>query len=151
MEFRNKFADPRLIQTTEYKLDQLVQTSSTHSYLTHFIEISSHLDMTEQIEISQFMKGLKPAIKDNLVSIINRPQTLHGWENIIIQIDANIHQHEIEKQEESGKKPAKSPPSDSSPTPIPTPANTNIVPMEVNAVCISFAPCGKLTQAERDY
>ena len=49
------------------------------------------------------MKGLKPAIKDNLVSIINRPQTLHGWENIIIQIDANIYQREIEKREEFGK------------------------------------------------
>ena len=97
------------------------------------------------------MKGLKPAIKDNLVSIINRPQTLHGWENIIIQVDANIHQREIEKQEESCKKPAKSPPSDSSPTPIPTPANTDIIPMEVDAVCTSSAPCGKLTQAERDY
>ena len=97
------------------------------------------------------MKGLKPAIKDNLISIINRPQTLHGWENIIIQVDANIHQCEIKKQEESGKKPAKSPPSDSSPTPIPTPANTDIVPMEVDAVRTSSAPRGKLTQAEREY
>ena len=107
--------------------------------------------MTEQTKISRFMKGLKPAIKDNLVSIINRPQTLHGWENIIIQVDANIHQHEIEKQEESGKKPAKSPPSDSSPIPIPTPANTDIIPMEVDAVHTSSAHRGKLTQAEREY
>lgn len=147
-EFRTKFADPRLIQTAEYKLDRLVQTDSAHSYLTHFIEISSHLDMTEQTTISRFMKGLKPAIKDNLVSIINRPQTLHGWENIIIQVDANIHQREIEKQEGTGKKPAKPP---LEPSPIPTTTITDIVPMEVDAVRTSSAPRGKLTQAERDY
>ena len=141
-EFKKKFADPRLIQTAEYKLDRLFQTSSAHSYLTHFIEISSHLDMTEQMKISRFMKGLKPAIKDNLISIINRPQTLHGWENIIIQVDANIHQREIEKQEESGKKPAKTSPPNPLPTSIMTPANTDVVPMDIDAI---------RTQAQRDY
>lgn len=136
-EFKNKFADPRLIQSAEYKLDRLVQTSSAHSYLTHFIEISSHLDMTEQTKISRFMKGLKPAIKDNLVSIINRPQTLHGWENIIIQVDANIHQREIEKQEESGKKSTK-PSID--PPPVHSTSTSDVVPMEVDAVRTLSAP-----------
>ena len=106
--------------------------------------------MTEQTKISHFMKGLKPTIKDNLVSIINHPQILHGWENIIIQVNANIHQHKIEKQEESGNKPAKPSPSDP-PTSVTTPANPDIVPMEIDAVRTSSAPCGKLTQAERDY
>ena len=148
-EFHTKFADPRLIQTAEYKLYRLVQTGSAHSYLTHFIEILSHLDMTEQTKISRFMKGLKPAIKDNLVSIINRPQTLHGWENIIIQVDANINQREIEKQEESGKKPVK--PSTFDPPVAPTSLPTDVVPMEVDAVHTSSGPRGKLTQAERDH
>ena len=120
-EFRRKFSDPSLVQSAKYKLDQLVQTGSAHSYLMHFINISSHLNMTEQMKISHFMKGLKPVIKDNLISIINHPQTLHSWENIIIQVDANIHQHKIERQEESGKKPPKPSPSDPSPTPILTP------------------------------
>lgn len=110
-EFKKRFSDPRLIQPAEHKLDRLVQTSSAHSYLTRFIKISSHLDMTEQTKISQFMKGLKPAIKDNLVSVIHCPQMLHGWENIIIQVDANIHQCKIEKHEESNKK-AEKPSSD---------------------------------------
>ena len=151
-EFKKKFSDPRLIQTAEHKLDRLVQTSSAHSYLTRFIEISSHLDMTEQTKISRFMKGLKPAIKDNLVSIINRPRTLHGWEDIIIQVDANIHQREIEKREESGKKPGK-PTIDSSPpsTTVALPATPDVVPMEVDAVQTSSAPRGRLTQAEREY
>jgi hypothetical protein len=104
--------------------------------------------MTEQTKISRFMKGLKPSIKDNLVSIINRPQTLHGWENIIIQVDANISQREIEKQEESGKKSTKPTPLDPSTT---TPIITDVVPMEVDAVRTSSGPRGKLTQAERDY
>jgi hypothetical protein len=150
-EFKKKFSDPRLIQTAEYKLDRLVQTGSAHSYLTRFIEISSHLDMTEQTKISRFMKGLKPAIKDNLVSIINRPQTLHGWENIVIQVDANIHQRDIEKREESGKKPVKPSTDSSSTTDISTPVNSDVVPMEIDAIQTSSAPRGKLTQAERDH
>ena len=96
--------------------------------------------MTEQTKISCFMKGLKPAIKDNLVSIINCPQTLHGWENIIIQVDANVHQREIEKHEESGRKPGK-PSSDLPTQPTTTlPANTDVVPMEVVAVQTSSGP-----------
>ena len=95
-EFKKKFSNPRLIQNAEHRLDQLAQTGSAHSYLTCFIEISSHLNMTEQTKISRFMKGLKPAIKVNLVGIINHPQMLHGWENIIIQVDVNIYQREIE-------------------------------------------------------
>ena len=150
-EFRRKFSNPSLVQSAKYKLDQFVQTSSAHSYLTHFIDISSHLDLTKQMKISCLMKGLKPVIKDNLVSIINRPQTLHGWENIIIQVDTNIHQHEIERQEESGKKPPKPSPSDPSPTPILTPINSNVIPMEVNALQAPPGPHGKLTQAELDY
>ena len=167
-EFRTKFADPRLIQTAEYKLDQLVQTGSAHSYLTHFIELSSHLDMTEQTKISRFMKGLKPAIKDNLVSIINRPQTLQGWKNIIIQVDANISHREIEKQEESKSPkhflepfpPVSSVPSDILPItqpslePPPPITASDVVPMEVdvirdyrikNNLCLS---CGKHVQGK---
>ena len=50
--------------------------------ITCFGELSSHLEMTEQTKINQFMKGLKPVIKDNLISIIDQPPTLMGWENI---------------------------------------------------------------------
>ena len=107
--------------------------------------------MTEQTKILRFMKGLKPAIKDNLVSIINRPQTLRGWENIIIQVDANIHQREIEKQEEMGKKTVKPSPLEASSMITPSPVATDIVPMEIDAVRTSSGPRGKLTQAERDY
>ena len=151
-EFKKKFSDPCLIQTTEHKLVQLVQTSSAHSYLTRFIKILSHLDMTEQTKISCFMKGLKPAIKDNLVSIINCPQTLHGWENINIQVDANIHQQEIEKCEESGRKPGK-PSSDlpTQPTTATLPTDTDVIPMEVDAIQTSSGPQGKLTPTEREY
>lgn len=156
-EFRKKFADPRLILTADQKLDQLKQTGSAHSYLTRFVEISSHLDMTEQTKISRFMKGLKPAIKDNLVSVVDRPTTLLGWENIIIQVDANLHQREIERRVESTKKPSPPPPnpkpsSSNLPPPVTTPTGVSpdVVPMEVDAVATGV-PRGKLTAAERDY
>ena len=93
-EFRKKFADPRLSSSADQRLDKLKQTGSAHSYFTRFVEISSHLNMTEQTKINQFMHGLNPAIKDNLVSIVDCPSTLMGWENIIIQVDANLYQRD---------------------------------------------------------
>ena len=72
-------------------------------------------------------------------------------ENIIIQVDANIHQREIEKQEEMGKKNTKPSPLEVPSTATPLPVATDVVPMEIDAVRASSAPRGKLTQAERDY
>ena len=91
-KFQKKFADLRLSSTANQKLEKLKQTGSAHAYLTHFVELSSHLEITKQMKINHFMKGSKPAIKDNLVSIIDQPLTLMGWENITIQVDANLHQ-----------------------------------------------------------
>jgi Retrotransposon gag protein len=153
-EFRKKFADPRLSSSADQRLDKLKQTGSAHSYLTRFVEISSHLDMTEQTKINRFMRGLKPAIKDNLVSIVDRPNTLLGWENIIIQVDANLHQRDIERKDESrstksnGNQTSKSLPSSSTSAVPSTSATSDVVPMEVDAVRVAR---GKLTQEERDH
>jgi hypothetical protein len=158
VEFRKKFADPRLSSTADQRLDKLKQTGSAHAYLTRFVEISSHLDMTEQTKINRFMRGLKPTIKDNLVSIVDRPTTLMGWENIIIQVDANLHQRDIERKDESKSKPkdsnnhSTSRPQPSTSTPVYSPpvtsTTTDVVPMEVDTVRVGR---GKLTQEERDY
>ena len=105
--------------------------------------------MTEQTKINHFMWGLNPAIKDNLVSIINWPSTLLGWENIIIQVDANLH---IERKDESQKSKdnhqsstSNSHPSSSTPA---VSSTSNVVPMEVDATHVAR---GKLTQQERDH
>ena len=139
-EFHKKFADTRLSSTADQKLKRLKQTGSAHAYLTRFVKLSSHLEMTEQTKINHFMKGLKPAIKDNLVSIIDHPLTLMGWENIIIQVDANLHQQDIEWKDKSRnkttQKPSSTTKSSSSSTPIPAVMSTtpDVVPMEVDAV-----------------
>ncbi|KAF5382123.1 hypothetical protein D9615_004195 [Tricholomella constricta] len=96
--FRKKFTDPSLITTADQRLDQLKQTGSVHYYLTSFMEIASHLDMTEQTKISRFMKGLKPIVKDALVMVVNRPTTLKEWEPLVISIDTNLHQREVERR-----------------------------------------------------
>jgi hypothetical protein len=155
-EFRKKFADPRLTSTADQKLDKLKQTGSAHAYLTRFVELSSHLDMTEQTKINRFMKGLKPTIKDNLVSVVERPLTLVGWENIIIQVDANLHQRDLERKEEStskhkvSNKPTSTSTNSNSNSPLPPVTNTSsdVVPMDVDALRTGR---GKLTQEERDY
>lgn len=154
-EFWKKFTDPCLSSTADQKLEKLKQTGSAHMYPTHFVELSSHLEMTEQMKINHFMKGLRPAIKDNLVSIINHPLTLMGWENIIIQVNANLHQLDLEwKDESKGKstnhKPTLSSKSTTAPLPTPTVVSTNpdVVPMDVDAVRTG---CGKLTPEEQDY
>ncbi|PPQ91144.1 hypothetical protein CVT25_012551 [Psilocybe cyanescens] len=71
-EFTTKFADPHLILSADQKLDRLKQT-----------ELSLHLDMTEQTKISHFMKGLKPAIKDNLDGNISLSRSTLIYTNVI--------------------------------------------------------------------
>ncbi|GLB40089.1 hypothetical protein LshimejAT787_0705990 [Lyophyllum shimeji] len=100
--FRKKFTDPSLIITADQHLDALRQTGSAHYYLTSFVEIASHLDMTEQTKISCFMKGLKPIVKDHIVNIVDRPSTLKAWEPFIISVDTNLHQHEVERRLKHG-------------------------------------------------
>jgi hypothetical protein len=163
-EFKKKFADPRLTLTADQRLDRLRQTGSAFDYLTRFLELSSHLDMTEQTKINRFMKGLKPAIKDNLVSIVDRPDTLAAWENTIIQIDANLHQREVERKDEGRKLPPLpksnhlSVPSHSHSLPSSSTSSSSTlpVPMDVDALSTSPStlrngsrPRGKLTQEER--
>ena len=99
-KFQKKFGNPQLSLTADQKLEKLKQTGLAHAYLTCFVKLSLHLKMTEQTKINWFMKGLKPVIKDNLISIIDWPLTLMGWENIIIQVNANLHQHDLEQKEE---------------------------------------------------
>ncbi|KAG6855658.1 hypothetical protein H0H87_012365, partial [Tephrocybe sp. NHM501043] len=105
--FHKKFANPSLILNADTKLDNLKQTGSAHYYLTAFIELVSHLDMTEETKISCFMKGLKSTVKNHLVNIINQPKTLKEWEPLIISIDTNLHQHEVEHYLENGGKKRK--------------------------------------------
>ena len=106
-EFCKKFADPCLSSTADQKLEKLKQTRSAHVYFTHFVKLPSHLEITKQTKINCFMKELKPAIKDNLVSIIKYPLTLMGWKNIIIQVDANLHQQNLKQKDESKGKSTK--------------------------------------------
>ena len=127
---------------------------SAHAYLTRFVELSSHLEMTEQMKINCFMKGLKPAIKDNLVSIIDQPLTLMGWENIIIQVNTNLHQRDLERKDESkGKSSIHKPSTSSKPSTSTLPTSVvsttpDVIPMDVDVIRTGQV---KLTQEERDY
>ena len=98
------------------------------------------------------MRGLNPAIKDNLVSIVDRPSTLMGWENIIIQVDTNLHQRDLERKDESKhtktKDTSKSHASSSTPTVPSTTTTSDVVPMEVDTTRLAR---GKLTQQEHAY
>ena len=150
-EFQKKFADPQLSSTADQKLKKLKQTGSAHAYLTHFVKLSSHLEMTEQTKINHFMKGLKPMIKDNL---INRPLTLIGWKNIIIQVNTNLHQHNLEQKDESkGKSSNHKPSTSSKPSTSTLPTSVvsttpDVIPMDVDVI---HTGQGKLTQEEHDY
>ncbi|KAG6870162.1 hypothetical protein C0993_005060 [Termitomyces sp. T159_Od127] len=91
------------------------------------------------------MKGLKANVKDALVTIVDRPKTLEGWEPLVISIDSNIHQRELERRNES-KIPStkKSDPFSNSAKPVSTstPSNStistsapnDIIPMDIDAV-----------------
>ncbi|KAG6851640.1 hypothetical protein C0991_007363 [Blastosporella zonata] len=112
--------------------------------------------MTEETKISRFMKGLKPAVKDGLVPIVDRPKTLKAWEPIIISIDNNLHQCEIERRHEgksSNKKNnnySQSYSTAPSTSKSPDTSSSNDTAMDVDAITTaSSAPCGPLSKAER--
>ncbi|KAG6815632.1 hypothetical protein H0H87_012777 [Tephrocybe sp. NHM501043] len=108
--FCKKFVDPSLIKNADNCLDMLKQSGFAQSYLTSFMETAAYLDMMEETKIFCFMKGLKPAVKDGLVPIVDCLQTLKAWKSIISLINSNLHQCKIEHQHEgktstSSKKP----------------------------------------------
>ncbi|KAG6828931.1 hypothetical protein H0H87_009796 [Tephrocybe sp. NHM501043] len=119
--------------------------------------------MTEQTKITRFMKGLKSSVKDHLVNIIDCSLTLEAWEPLVISIDMNLHQREIEKWLETGKK--KTPnhnqsnqhtiqPATHTVTPVTNTSSTSdVVPMEVDSISSpgTSKPCGPLTTAEREH
>ncbi|KAG5723598.1 hypothetical protein E4T56_gene18148 [Termitomyces sp. T112] len=150
LAFRKKFADPSLIQNADVKLDALKQTGSAHYYLTSFMKLTSHLDMTEQTKIMHFMKGLKPSVKDHLVNIVEQPTTLEAWKPLVISINTNLHQHEIKQCLEKGKKKSQinhsstfhSPshlttPSVSTPITTASSSTSDVISMDVDALSAS--------------
>ncbi|KAG6887075.1 hypothetical protein C0992_000905, partial [Termitomyces sp. T32_za158] len=150
------------IKNAEFKLNALKQTVSAQYYLTAFMKLASHLEMTEQTKITRFMKGLKSSVKDHLVNIVNCPTTLEDWKPLVISIDTNLHQCKIKKRIESGKKSknTSSPQSNTSYQHTPSSSTTSsnnssstpdVVPMDVNALTTGSKPRGPLTPAEHKH
>ncbi|KAF4612585.1 hypothetical protein D9613_012720 [Agrocybe pediades] len=140
-EFSIKFEDPCLVINTYRKLNSLRQTGSAHDYFTQFLTLSDKLDMTEQSKISRFYDGLKSEIKDNLVSLVDRPSRLADWQKIIVQIDANLTDRERDRTRESRHvKESSSSTSPLSPPVTPTPVATSestssdVAPMDIDAL-----------------
>ena len=78
-----------------------------------------------------------------------------GWENIIIQVDANLHQQDLEWKDESKGKSSNQNPTASTKSVHPTTSTSttlsstpDVIPMEVDAVWMNR---GKLTQEECDH
>lgn len=149
--FRKKFADPNIESTNQRKLDKLKQTGTVHAYIAQFHELARHLDLTEQSKCNQFLRGLSKPIKDALVPIVKRPDTVDGWETIVITIYNNIHQYDQDAREERmGRSQSSSHHNHRANYPS-TSSNSDVVPMDVDAIRATRVGRGRLTAEERDY
>ncbi|CAD7068917.1 unnamed protein product, partial [Tilletia caries] len=59
------------------KWDSLQQKSSVSAYLSDFTAIASHLDLTDQIKVHHFKRGLKNDVLDQL-ALLPQPSDFDG-------------------------------------------------------------------------
>ncbi|CAD6915114.1 unnamed protein product [Tilletia caries] len=71
------------------KWDSLQQKSSVSAYLSDFTAIASHLDLTDQIKVHHFKRGLKNDVLDQL-ALLPQPSDFDGLVKLANQIDARL-------------------------------------------------------------
>ncbi|KAE8227723.1 hypothetical protein CF326_g7372 [Tilletia indica] len=71
------------------KWDLLQQKSSVSAYLSEFTAVASHLDLTDQIKIHHFKRGLKDEVLNQL-ALLPQPSDFDGLVKLANQIDARL-------------------------------------------------------------
>ena len=158
--FKKRFEDANQVNKAYRELQKLRQTGSAANYASRFKELLAFVDVSEFMQIAMFDQGLKPSVKQALVTV-TRPDKLEAWTKIVIDADNKIHDLDVETRELNKKAVAKSsnpkpqsssslPPASFSPAPVPaaaiTSSNNDVVPMEIDAV-----RRGPLTPAEKEH
>ncbi|KAE8262024.1 hypothetical protein A4X09_0g7552 [Tilletia walkeri] len=71
------------------KWDVLQQKSSVSVYLSEFTAVASHLDLTDQIKIHHFKRGLKDEVLNQL-ALLPQPSDFDGLVKLANQIDGRL-------------------------------------------------------------
>lgn len=56
-------------------------------YVAHFEELLPFVDWSDQSTINTFYKGLKPCVKDSLVSVLSKPTIFRDYTKLCVEID----------------------------------------------------------------
>jgi hypothetical protein len=152
------FGDPDEVRTAERKLDSLRQTSSCSAYVAQFLSLASLLpgfETNKAAWILKFRKGLKPELKELLLSVLDEPEDFDEFTTLCVKLDNKLHAHTAEKRQNTGnsssgpKKPNQNPsPSSSRPAPNTTKTSYGTAPgpMELDST-----RRGPLTEKEKKY
>jgi hypothetical protein len=144
----------------ERQLTTLEQTGSASSYYTRFASLANLLEWDDAALCSQFYRGLKPTVKDE-ISKVDRPTALDKLKDLAIRIDNRLFERQQERKAEHFTRSVPNFPNApytprprfqpamarSSPAPTsPTPSRFG-VPMDIDSV--SSTPRAPITDIER--
>ena len=157
--FEAHFGDPDVTATAQEKLLKLRQDQfgSCAAYVARFEELLPFVDWSDQSSINTFYKGLKPRVKDGLVSVLGKPTIFRDYTKLCIEIDNVAWRREQERKTEKSSSSRNDNTLRAFPAPRPSTAatpgiSTAIspgVPMEIDATKLG-KPHGPLSQKERD-
>jgi len=80
------FGDPNKVLVAERRLQEMRQTASVSAYAAEFRKYQTRVEWDDTALASQFYRGLKDTVKDNIVRS-DRPTTLQAMIDLAIKID----------------------------------------------------------------
>ncbi|EIW51210.1 uncharacterized protein TRAVEDRAFT_105578, partial [Trametes versicolor FP-101664 SS1] len=96
--FISHFGDPHVSAAALDKLKSLRQTSSCATYVAAFREQLPYVELTEATKIDMFKAGLKPIIRNLMVTILDQPTDFDSYASIAIKFDHEQYRAQKELQ-----------------------------------------------------
>ena len=104
--FKLNFADADSSRTAISAILNLVQTKSAKEYTQLFNTYANDTGFNTVALIEHYRKGLKPEIKNVIMTVGSMPTTLKAYQDRTIEIDQRVSEREKEQRAEQARKPA---------------------------------------------
>ncbi|KAJ8472542.1 hypothetical protein ONZ45_g16617 [Pleurotus djamor] len=98
-EFRNHFGDPDVAGTALRKIEELTQTSTVAAYRARFVEQIPFVNLTDNILITYFRRGLKAEISNMMLYRGERPSTFKEYADLAEKLDNVRREHENDERQ----------------------------------------------------
>ena len=92
------YGDRNLVRNKEQELMVLNQTTSVAAYAAEFRRIEQYLAWNEPALMAHFYRGLRPGVKDGLVSVPQFPENLTQLIEDSNRIDSRISERQLERR-----------------------------------------------------